>query len=70
MKTIIEATIADSSQSWKETFTVDAYLNNEEAKQYVEHMVKTYNESRRRHELPRKLVEIISVKQSCKVKYY
>lgn len=69
MKTIIEAVIADSSQQWKETFTVDAYLNNEEANKYVEYMIRTYNESRRKRELTRKLVAVISIKHGYTVKY-
>lgn len=46
---------------WNETFTADGELSFEQAKDYVQCIVDSFNDSHRPNEEPRELVSITSV---------
>lgn len=66
MKTYkITATMADETTQWVETFSVHRdKLSEEEAADYVNGIVSTFNSSLRPFEAPRRLVRIEAIEYS------
>ena len=60
----VKAKIADDAREWKETFDVPDSENPEE---YIKEIIKSYNDTLRPGEAPRKLVEILEERIDSRV---